>query len=177
MHFAELPAFMADLKGRPALAARSLELTILTAARTSEVLQACWDEIDLTSALWVIPGNRMKAGREHRVPLSPQAVAVLAGLPRVSPLVFPGQRQGRPLSNMVMEMLLRRMGREDCTVHGFRSTFRDWVAEETDFSRELAELSLAHVVGSAVERAYRRSDMLERRRTLMNSWANALLNQ
>ena len=169
--YAELPDFMVELATRPALAAKALEFTILTAARTSEVLQARWAEIDLEAALWVIPATRMKAGREHRVPLPAAAIAIISAIPRAGPFVFPGQKRGKPLSNMAMEMMLRRMGRNDITVHGFRSTFRDWVAEETDFPSELAEHALAHSVGSEVERAYRRGNALERRRGLMEAWA------
>jgi integrase len=169
----ELPAFMADLRGRDALAARALELTILCATRTSETLQA--DRAEISGALWTIPAARMKTGKEHRVPLSKQAAAIFATLPMLdgSSYVFPGHRSGRPLSGMAMEMLLRRMGRGDITVHGFRSTFRDWAAESTaNFPREIIELCLAHDVSSEVERAYRRSDLLEKRRQLMQAWAD-----
>ena len=172
MPFSELPAFMVRLRSQPGLAARALELTILTATRTSETLGARWDEIDLKKKLWVIPAERMKAGREHRIPLSPLAVTLLKSLDRASPLVFPGLKPGRPLSNMAMQMLLRRMGIGHVTVHGFRSTFRDWCAEKTDFPREVAEQALAHVIGNAVERAYRRGDALDKRRELMSAWAN-----
>ena len=155
------------------MAARALELTILTAARSGEVFGATWAEIDLDAALWTVPAARMKAGREHRVPLSAPAVGLLRA---VEPLrgegdwVFPGQRAGRPLSTMAMDMMLRRMGSE-VTVHGFRSTFRDWVGELTDHPREVAEAALAHRVGDATERAYRRGDALEKRRALMSDWA------
>lgn len=135
--------------------------------RTSEALQASWSEFDLKARLWVIPADRMKAGKEHRVPLSQQALALLESLPRVGPFVFPGIKPGKPLSNMAMEMVLRRMEVTDCTVHGFRSSFRDWCREKTAFPRDIAEMALAHAVGSDVERAYRRGDALEKRRELM----------
>ena len=169
----DLPAFVAQLRERPAMAARALELTILTAARSGEVFGATWAEIDLDAALWTVPAARMKAGREHRVPLSAPALELLR---TVEPLrgtgdwLFPGQRAGRPLSTMAMDMMLRRMGVE-ATVHGFRSTFRDWAADETDHPREVAEAALAHRVGDATERAYRRGDALEKRRALMADWA------
>jgi integrase len=171
MPFAALPAFMAKLASRPGLAARALELTILTAARTSETLHARWPEFDLEEKLWTVPAERMKAGKEHRVPLSDCAVAMLEALPRVSEFVFPGLKPEKPLSNMAMEMVLRRMKVEDTTVHGFRSTFRDWCGEMTDFPREVAEQALAHTVGNEVERAYRRGDALSKRRELMAQWA------
>ena len=168
----ELPAFMAGLRSRNALAARALEITILTACRTSEVLNA--DRSELHGDLWVIPVERMKARKEHRVPLSTQTFKIISSLPCLegNSYVFPGHRDGRPLSSMAMEMLLRRMGRSDITVHGFRSTFRDWTADATDFPREISELCLAHQVGNDVERAYRRSDLLLKRRGLMQKWAD-----
>jgi len=174
--YAEIAAFLADLRGRDALAARALEFVILTGARTSEALNATWGEIDLAAAMWTIPGERMKAGREHRVPLSPQAVALLADLGKVREVgcdwVFPGTRPKRPLSQMALLMLLRRMGRGDLTAHGFRSTFRDWAVEQTAFPREVAEAALAHVVGDKVEAAYRRGDLFDKRRRLMEAWAD-----
>jgi integrase len=176
-HFAalpwqELPEFMADLRSRDALAARALEVTILCATRTSETLQAEYSEI--RGDLWVIPTTRMKMAREHRIPLSIQAAAIFAALPTLddSPFIFPGFRRGRPLSGMAMEMLLRRMERETITVHGFRSTFRDWAAENTNAPREVVELCLAHDIGSDVQRAYRRSDLLIKRKTLMQEWSD-----
>jgi integrase len=155
------------------MAARALEFLILTAARSGEVLGARWEEFDLEAATWTIPAARMKAGRPHRVPLSVAALAIAARLfeTKTTGFVFPGQRQDKPLSGMSMEMQLRRMGFDHITVHGFRSSFRDWAGEETDYPRELAEAALAHVVGDATERAYRRSDALERRRQLMEAWA------
>ncbi|MEO0034113.1 MAG: hypothetical protein RLZZ501_136 [Pseudomonadota bacterium] len=174
--YAEVAAFLADLRGRPALAARALEFVILTGARTSEALKSTWGEVDLAAAVWTIPGERMKAGREHRVPLSPQAVALLADLGKVREVgnewVFPGTRPMRPLSQMALLMLLRRMERGDLTAHGFRSTFRDWTAEQTAFPGEVAEAALAHVVGDKVEAAYRRGDLFDKRRRLMEAWAD-----
>lgn len=173
LQFRELPAFMAALRARPALAARVLEFTILTAARSGEAFGAQWDEFDIERKLWTVPAARMKAGRVHRVPLSDAAVSLLLELAsvRVGDLVFPGTKAGRPLSGMSMEMLLRRM-RVPVTVHGFRSTFRDWAGEETEFARETAEAALAHVVGDATERAYRRGDALAKRCALMQAWAD-----
>lgn len=179
MPFTDVPAFMARLKTRPAAAARALELTILTAARTGETLGATWSEFDLNARLWTVPAERMKAGKAHRVPLSDPAMAVLMALKSgvaVQPgfLLFPGARPDRPLSNMCMAMLLRRMKVSGATVHGFRSSFRDWVGETTQFPREVAEAALAHAVGSEVERAYRRGDALNERRKLMTAWADFL---
>lgn len=173
MPFADVPAFMTDLRERPALAALALEFTILTAARSNEVFGARWDEIDRKAKVWIVPAGRMKAGREHRVPLSALALAVLDKAEAIrgdGDLVFPGQKKGRPLSVMAMDMLLRRM-KLDVTVHGFRSSFRDWCGEATTFPRDLAEQALAHVVGDETERAYRRGDALEKRRKLMDAWA------
>jgi integrase len=167
----DAPAFMAALRARQSLAAIALELTILTACRTSEVLEAKWDEIDLEKAIWVIPKERMKAGHAHRIPLSKRAVALLKGLPQISPFVFPGYKAGKPLSGMAMEMQLRRMDRNDITVHGFRSTFRDWASEQTRFPHETAEHALAHRISDKAEAAYRRGDQFEKRRELMEAWA------
>lgn len=172
MPYDEVPAFLLRLGSVEALAGRALELTILTAARSGETLNATWPEFDLDRALWTIPAGRMKAGKEHRVPLPARAVDILRDLhaARTSEHVFPGQKKDRPLSNMAMEMLLRRL-KVDVTVHGFRSAFRDWAGEETSFPREVAEQALAHTVGDATERAYRRGDALEKRRKLMEAWA------
>ncbi len=164
----DIPAFMSDLRSRDAIAARTLEFAILTAARTGEVLGAKWSEVD--GLVWTVPSSRMKAKREHRVPLSDRAAALLRDLPRESEWVFPG-RAGKPLSNMSLLMLLRRMGRGDIVAHGFRSTFRDWAAETTNFQSEVVEMALAHAIGNAVEAAYRRGDLIERRRELMGAWA------
>ncbi len=132
-----------------------------------------WDEIDLDKKIWTVPAHRMKAGREHRVPLSQRATAILVRLTegRSGDFVFPGQRRDKPLSNMAMEMMLRRMKIENATVHGFRSSFRDWAGNETGYPRELIETALAHVIGDKAEQAYRRSDALEKRRKLMEAWA------
>lgn len=175
MPYEDVPAFIVELRKREAMAARALEFTILTAARTGETFGARWKEIDLEAALWVIPADRMKAGREHRVPLAPRTHRILTELAGLGAEpdahVFSGQKEGRPLSIMAMNMILRRM-KVDVTVHGFRSSFRDWSGNETAFPREVAEAALAHVVGDQTERAYRRSDALEKRRKLMIAWAN-----
>jgi integrase len=154
------------------LAAQALEFVILTAARSGEVLGARWSEIDLEAMVWTVPATRIKAGREHRVPLSPRALAVLEAMRviRVSEFVFPGYRASRPLGDMALHMVLERM-EIPYTVHGFRSSFRDWCGEATNFPREVAEAALAHVVGDETERAYRRGDALEKRRKLMEAWA------
>jgi integrase len=169
--FSEIGAFMAQLREQSTAAARALEFTILTAARTGEVLGACWDEIDRDAAVWTIPPDRMKGAREHRVPLSAAALAVIEQMHslRENDYVFPGDRRDR-LSDRAMDMLLRRMGRE-VTVHGFRSSFRDWAAECTHFPREVAEAALAHAVGDKVEAAYRQGDLFAKRQRLMSEWA------
>jgi integrase len=171
LNYTELPAFMLTLRERQAVAARALEFAILTAARTGEVIGAAWDEIDLQAKVWTVPAERMKASREHRVPLSEPALAVLKRMQKVreNNLVFPGDRRVA-LSNMALLMTLRRMDRGDLTAHGFRSTFRTWVAEQTSFPRELAEAALAHIVGDATEQAYQRGDLFEKRRRLMTAW-------
>jgi integrase len=176
MHYREVPGFLESLRTREALAARALEMLILTAARSGEVLGAKWTELDLIGGVWTIPASRMKAKRIHRVPLSNPVLALLNPLfeARISDFVFPGQAKGKPLSNMAMEMQMRRMKIDDATVHGFRSSFRDWVSEETNFPREIAEAALAHTVGDETERAYRRGDALEKRRALMEAWAGHL---
>jgi integrase len=173
MPFDEVSIFLVDLRQRDGIAARALEFTILTAARSGEVLGARWDEIDLENFLWIVPAARMKGAREHRVPLSPSTVEILRAVEktRLGDFVFPGVKRGRPLSVMALEMVLRRM-KVDATVHGFRSAFRDWAGERTTFPREVAEAALAHLVGDAVERAYRRGDALEKRRRLMDAWAS-----
>ena len=174
MPYNQVPAFLEDLRGHQAMAARALEFLILTAARSGEVYEAKWVEIDLEAAVWTVPANRMKAGREHRVPLTDAALAILKPLneAKQSDYIFPGYKSGRPLSIMAMTMLMRRMKLGHLTVHGFRSAFRDWAGDATAFPRELAEAALAHVVGDMTERAYRRSDALEKRRELMNAWDN-----
>jgi integrase len=169
--YGEIGPFMADLREREGIAARALEFTILTAARTGEVLGATWSEFDLQARVWTVAEGRMKGGREHRVPLSGAALAVLKQMHelRENSFVFPGARRAM-MSNMAMDMLLRRMGR-DVTVHGFRSTFKDWASERTNFPNEVSEAALAHVVGDKVEAAYRRGDLFEKRRRLMEAWA------
>jgi integrase len=172
--FAELPAFMKELRAMSGDSARALEFAILTATRTNETLKARWSEIDLKTKVWTIPGDRMKTGREHRVPLQAAAVAVLDKLRAAHPngdWVFPGPGRGQTLSSMALLMTLRRMKRGDLTTHGFRSTFRDWAAEQTAFPREVAEAALAHAIGDKTEAAYRRGDALEKRRKLMEAWA------
>jgi integrase len=172
MRWQDVPAFYADLRDRRAVAARALMLTCLTGSRTSEVLRMRWEEIDFDARLWTCPADRMKGGEVHRVPLTDEMLGILEHQKSfASEVVFEGQKRHTPLSNMSMLMLLRRMGVEGVTVHGFRSTFRDWAAEVSNAPREVAEMSLAHKVGSDVERAYARSDLLERRRALMESWS------
>lgn len=170
MPYDAIPAFLKRLREREAVAALALEFVILTASRTSEAIEATWAEIDLEKAVWSIPAARMKAGKEHRVPLSPRAVQILEGMQQLgSAYIFPGTRSDS-LSSMAMAMLLRRM-KADVTVHGFRSGFRDWAAECTGYSHEVAEMALAHTINSAVERAYRRGDLFDKRRQLMAEWA------
>jgi integrase len=170
--YAEIGAFMAELRQRDGVAARALELTILTAARSGEVVGARWDEMDMRARLWTVPGERMKAGREHRIPLSGAAVALLERMAQVreGEFVFPGTQRA-VLSDMSMLAVLKRMGREELTVHGFRSSFRDWAAERTNFPNEMLEMALAHTVSDKVEAAYRRGDMFDKRRRLMDAWA------
>lgn len=172
--YSDLPEFMTALGAAGGVSARALEFTVLTAARTSEAIGAQWSEFDLAAGLWTVPGKRMKAGRDHRVALSDRAVAVLedlaAGYGREG-YVFPGAKQGAGLSNMSMTGVLRRMGRGDLTVHGFRSSFRDWCAERTNFPSEMAEMALAHTIADKVESAYRRGDLFDRRRRMMQDWA------
>jgi integrase len=177
-HLAALPypeicPFMAELRAQESVAARALEFAILTAARTGEVIGARWSEISIADQLWTVPENRMKARKEHRVPLSEPALAIIERMQalRTSEFVFPGGRANRSLSNMSLLMLLRRMNRHDVTVHGFRSTFRDWAAECTAFPAEVAEMALAHAVSDRVEAAYRRGDLFQKRRQLAEAWA------
>jgi len=171
--YVEMGTFMADLRQRDGLGARALEFAILTAARSGEVRGATWDEIDLANKLWIIPAERMKANKEHRVPLSDAAVKLLETLPRVDDgvLVFPSSKVNRPISDMTLTAVLRRMERGDLTAHGFRSTFRDWAAEATNYPSDMAEMALAHTIGDKVEAAYRRGDMLKKRFRMMNDWA------
>ena len=169
----ELANFVAALRSQEGIASRALEFLILTATRTGEVIGAQWDEIDLGEKIWVVPPARMKAGREHRVPLSAVAVAILKEMKKIheGDFVFPGGKKGKPLSNMAMLAVLKRIGRSDLTAHGFRSSFRDWAAERTNFPREVAEMALAHTVGDKVEAAYRRGDLFQKRRRIMDAWA------
>jgi integrase len=176
-HHAALPydqiaQFIDALRGQDGIAPRALEFAILTAARTGEIIGARWGEIDLAANVWTVPASRMKGGREHRVPLSADALAVLNKVSKGDPedFVFAGRKK-RPLSNMALLMVLRRMGQANLTAHGFRSTFRDWAAERTNFSSEVAEMALAHSIGNKVEAAYRRGDLFEKRRQLMAEWA------
>jgi|TARA_R100000544_G_C2226885_1_gene61419 integrase len=175
MPWQDVPAFYAELEGRSATAAKALQFTILTACRTSEVLGMTWNELDLGQRLWVIPAERMKGGVQHRVPLTDEMLRILEPMKAMaSTYVFEGQKRHRPLSNMSMLMLLRRMERGEFTVHGFRSTFRDWTSEVAGAPREVAEAALAHQFGSEVERAYARSDLLEKRAPLMREWGECV---
>ena len=172
MPWRDVPAFFAELNGRSAIAAKALQFTILTASRTTEALDMTWPEVDFEARLWTVPAVRMKGSKEHRVPLTDEMLAILEPLKALASVyVFEGQKRHKPLSNMSMLMLLRRMARDGFTVHGFRSSFRDWASEAANAPRELAEAALAHQVGSDVERAYARSDLLERRREMMVEWA------
>ena len=172
MQWKDVSAFYAELRSRNAMAAKALMFTCLTGSRTSEVLGLRWEEIDIDARLWTCPPERMKNGVTHRVPLTDEMIAIIEPLRAMeSNYVFEGQKRHKPLSNMSMLMLLRRMQVEGVTVHGFRSTFRDWASEIANVPREVAEMSLAHTVGTNVERAYARSDLLERRRHLMNEWS------
>jgi integrase len=171
--YSELPVFMEELRRRDSTSARALEFTILTAARTSEVLGATWDEVDFDKKIWTVPGERMKSGRAHRVPLSEPALQVLRHQydRREGTYLFPGGREGKPLSNMAMAKTLAFMQRDAVTVHGFRSTFKDWCRDNTQFPNEVSEAALAHVVGDKTEAAYARSDMMLKRTALMDAWA------
>jgi integrase len=172
LHFTAVPAFMETLRQRQGTAARALEFTILTAARSGEVIGATWDEIDIVNAMWIVPGRRMKSGREHRVPLSGAAAELLHKLPREdgNPFVFIGTQPGRGLYFMAMSRLLKTIGC-DATVHGFRSCFSTWAHERSSFTSHAIEISLAHAVGTDVERSYRRSDLAHKRAQLMKTWA------
>jgi integrase len=171
--YREIGEFMTALHPQEGVAVRALEFLILTAARTGEVIGAEWSEINITERLWTVPAERMKGGKEHRVPLPDAALAILENMAaiRQSDFVFPGGKANRPLSNMAFLMLLRRMRRGDLTAHGFRSTFRDWAAERTGFPAEVAEMALAHAVSDKVEAAYRRGDLFQKRRQLSDAWA------
>lgn len=175
--FEDLPAFWKQLGEKDTVSAAALRFLILTAGRSGEIRGATWDEIDFENALWVIPATRMKAAKEHIVPLSVTCIAVLNRMreQRISNFIFPGAKDATALSDMTLTKLLRGLVK-NYTVHGFRSTFRDWCGEKTDFAREHAEACLAHTVGSAVERAYRRGNSLEHRRRIMNAWECYILN-
>ena len=173
MPYADVPDFVAELTEHEGFAALALRLLILTGLRTNEILGARWDEIDMEAGVWTVPGERMKGGREHRVPLSPAALDVLreAGKVRLNDYVFPGQKLGRPLSNMALLMLLRRFEITDATGHGFRASFRTWAEEETPHPKHVAKMALAHELPSKVEAAYNRGDLFAKRRLLMDDWA------
>lgn len=172
--YVEAGKFMKALREQPGISARAVEFIVLTAVRTSEAFLAKWDEIDLQAGVWTVPAVRMKGGREHRVPLSSAAMKVLRKMAELGTkgYVFPGAKENKPLSNMAGLQLLERMGYGEFTVHGFRSTFRDWAAEQTNFPREVAEMALAHTIKDAVEAAYRRGDLYEKRARLMQAWAD-----
>ena len=182
MPYDEVPAFFDELSRNRSVSALALQFLILTATRTLEVLHAEWKEFDLAAGVWTVPPSRMKTRREHRVPLSDSAMAVLEALPRIEghTYVFPGLRNGRPLSNMALLQLMRGMGyglnssRGDYVPHGFRSTFRDWSGEVSSFPREVAEMALAHAIENKVEAAYRRGDLFAKRRKMMQAWADYL---
>lgn len=165
----DLGAFMVELRKQEGMGARALEFAILTAARSGEVRGATWSEIDLKDATWTIPASRMKMKREHRAALNDEAVALLESLPRTGDLIFPNTK-GDKLSDMTLTAVLRRMNRSDITAHGFRSTFRDWCSERTNYPRDVAEMALAHTIGDKVEAAYRRGDLFEKRRRMMREW-------
>jgi integrase len=174
--YAELPSFLIALREQKGFAARALEFAILTATRSGEVRGCRLSEIDLADKVWTIPARRMKGAREHRVPLAPRALAILREMQREKSaaddgFVFPGNSPGKPFSKMAFPDVLRRMGRGDVTVHGFRSSFRDWAAEATAYPNHVVEQALAHAIGNAVEKAYRRSDLFAKRRVLMQQWA------
>jgi integrase len=170
--YVQLGGFMKDLRELDGIAAAALEFLILTVGRTAEVIGARWTEVDLSNRVWIVPAIRMKNGREHRVPLSLTAIRLLKRMQGSSEdYVFPGRSPNSPLSNMALLMVLGRMGRGDITAHGFRSTFRDWAAERTNFPNEVVEMALAHAVDSKTEAAYRRGDLFEKRSRLMSVWA------
>jgi integrase len=161
------------LRREETVVARAFEFCILNATRTNETMGMRWNEYDEQAQLWTVPGARMKAGRAHRIPLAQRSQRILTEMQeiRTSDFVFPGGKQERPLSPMAFLMLLRRLDRSDVTAHGFRSTFRDWAAERTDFPNEVVEMALAHTIGNKVEAAYRRGDLFDKRRQLAESWA------
>ena len=171
----DFPTFIRKLRAiENSLAAKALEFCILTATRTNETLGIVWSEVDLAKRVWVIPAKRMKAGYEHRIPLPERAVEILKAMEKMrtahNPYIFPGRALGKSLSHVAMAHVLKRMGRNSITVHGFRSTFRDWASEQTSFPHEVCEMALAHVIGNKAEAAYRRGDLFEKRRLLMDAW-------
>jgi integrase len=174
--YGDMAAFMGKLRQRPGMAALALEFLILTATRTGEILGAKWSELDIPGKLWTIPAHRMKAGVEHRVALSAHALDVLQRATelsdRKSDYVFPGDKPGRPLTGNVMLVVLKGMKRRDVTANGFRSTFRDWAAETTNFPHQVVEMALAHTIENKAEAAYRRGDLLAKRHALMTAWAS-----
>src|SRR5262245_45103766 len=171
--YAEIGAFVAKLRQDSGVAAACLQFITLTAARLDEARSATWDEIDLPNRIWIVPAPRMKADKEHRVPLSAGAVVILKQMQEIqqSDYVFPGRLEGRPIGDNTIWRLAKEAAGSDITIHGLRSSFRDWAAERTSFPREVAEMALAHAIPNAVERAYRRSDLFEKRRKLMGTWA------
>ena len=179
LHYDDLPSFMKQLSQAQGLSAKALTLTILCATRTSETLNATWSEIDLGKKTWTIPASRMKAEKEHRIPLSKSAEKLLKDLQanKTSEFIFPGMKYGKPLSNMCMTTLLSRMDRRDITVHGFRSTFRDWIAEKTNYPQRVAETALAHKLKDGAEAAYQRGDLLAKRVELMEAWSRYCLHE
>jgi integrase len=176
--YVEVPTFMAKLRQKTSVSAACLQFIALTAARRSEATEATWDEIDLDARTWTIPGSRMKAGKGHKVPLSTAAIAVLRTMAEIrqSNYVFPSHVPGRPVHGASVTGIAKRVAGADITLHGFRSSFRDWAAECTNFPREVAEMALAHTISSAVEAAYRRGDLLEKRRRLMDAWGDYCTN-
>lgn len=178
MPWQDLPDFIRRLAAHEALAARALEFLIFTACRSGEVLEAQWQEIDFEQAVWTIPAHRMKARKVHRVPLTENALILVQALYEIrqDDWVFTGQAKDKPLSNMAMQQLLRRMKVKNATPHGFRSSFRDWAGDQTSFPREVAEMCLAHTIGNEAEQAYRRSDAIEKRRQLMQAWSDYCLD-
>jgi integrase len=179
MPYRDVPEFMTKLKQSESLGARALEFAILTGGRTREVINAKWDEFDTQNGIWTVPAERMKNRKEHRVPLNAALLSILETMraSRINDFIFFGQKPNKPLSDMSLEMQMRRLNAKPYTVHGFRSSFREWVGDETEFSEEAAEKSLSHQYGSAVVRAYRRSDALDKRRILLNAWADFVLQQ
>jgi integrase len=170
--YTQIAELMRQLRQEAGNGSKALEFTILTACRSDKVRFATWEEVNLKDKVWIIPAERMKAGKEHRIPLSDAAIAVLNQMDQSTNLIFPGRTEGKPLSDMSLSAVLRRMGRGDITVHGFRSTFRDWAAECTAYPREVAEMALAHTIGDKVEAAYRRGDLFTKRTRMMQEWAN-----